>query len=164
MALLSSIQTPLETEDSLGNCSWHSNKYLNSTCHNKFIHVFHLHKRPQRVDFPAQNTILSTQKAPACRFSGPKHNLICPKGPCRTLFQLEIQFDPPKRPLQDAFLTQNTIFICPPAACFSGSKYNLICPKGLCGVTSVTPKAKDMTLDQNSIRNLFRHQNVIFVL
>ena len=40
-----------------------------------------------------------------------KYNLICPKGPCGTIFWLEIQVDPPKSPLRDDFPLQNTIQI-----------------------------------------------------
>ena len=64
-----------------------------------------------RDDALAQNAILPTQKAPVGRFSGSKYNLIRPKGPCGTLFRLKIQFYPPKAPLRDAFLAQNTIQI-----------------------------------------------------
>ena len=38
-----------------------------------------------------------------------EYNSICPKAPCGTLFLLKIQFYPPKRPLRNAFLAQNTI-------------------------------------------------------
>ena len=43
-------------------------------------------KRPLRDAFPAPNTILSAQKAPAGRFSCSKYNFIRPKGPCGMLF------------------------------------------------------------------------------
>ena len=48
-----------------------------------------------------------------------------------------MQFDPPKSPLRDAFLAQNTISSAQkaPTGCFSGSKHNLICPEGPCGMT-----------------------------
>ena len=83
---------------------------------------------------------------------GSKYNCIHPKAPCRTLFQLKIQFDPPKRPcgtlfrlkiqfdppkrpLRDVFSAQNTTLSAQkaPAGRFSGSKYNFIRPKGPCG-------------------------------
>ena len=50
--------------------------------------------------------ILSAQKAPAGRLSGPKYNFVYPKGPCGTLVQLKVQFDPPKKPLRVDFLAQ----------------------------------------------------------
>ena len=72
-----------------------------------------MRKRPLRDDFPAHNTSLSSQKALAGRFSGAKYKFIRPKGPCGTLFQLKIQFYPPKSslriPLRGAFSVQNTI-------------------------------------------------------
>merc|ERR1712110_79003 len=43
-------------------------------------------KRSLRVDVPAQNTILSAQKAPARRLSSPKYNFVLPKGPCGSTF------------------------------------------------------------------------------
>ena len=50
-------------------------------------------------------------------------------------YGLKIQFYPPKRPLRDAFLAQNTILSAPkaPAGRFHRSKYNVIHPKGPCG-------------------------------
>ena len=63
-------------------------------------------KRPLRDAFPAQNTISSAQRPPAGDFSGSKYNFIRPKAPCGMLFQLKIQFYPPKSPLRDAFLAQ----------------------------------------------------------
>ena len=57
--------------------------------------------------------------------------------PCGTLFRLKTQFYPPKRPLRDAFLVQNTILSAQkaPAGCISSPKYNFIRPKGPCGTT-----------------------------
>ena len=83
----------------------------------------------------AKITILSAQKVPAGRFSGSKYYFIRPKGPCGTLFRLKIQFYPPKKPLRDAFLAQNT---------------DLSGQKAPAGRLSVIPKVKYMTLGAKS--------------
>ena len=103
---------------------------------------------------------------------------ILPKCPGGTTFRLKIQFHPPKRPLRDAFLAQNTILsaqkapagLCSgwkynfirqenPAGRFFGSKYNLIRPKDPCGmlfrlkIQFYPPKRplRDAFLAQNTI-------------
>ena len=54
----------------------------------RWVGEFYPPKRLLRDAFPAQNTILSAQKAPAGRFSGSKYNFIRQKGPCGTLLGL----------------------------------------------------------------------------
>ena len=83
------------------------------------------------------DSLSSAQKAPAGRLSGSKYDLIRPKGPCGTHFYPQIQFHPPKRPLRDACLTQNTILSTQKAAAgrISSPKYNSICPTATCGRT-----------------------------
>ena len=65
-------------------------------------------------------------KIPVHKQKGNCH-FVCTKGTCGTLFLLNVQFCPPKRPLRDAFLAQNAI---------------LSAQKNPAGRPSVIPKTK----------------------